>query len=230
MPSGVNAGDSSAASAYGSQPCGVAPLSDRGPAAAQAVEPGGQAGLGHHVPDVAARYPVGEVGRTEQRAGRDDNHPELHRRQDDLPQRRDVAQHQQQPVAAAGPEFAQPVGNLAGPGGQLAVAEAGGGVAVGHDPQCGPVGVLGRDHIEPVQRPVELLQRGPGELTSGRRVVVAVPQQQVTGGPEGGRRRVWLSHGVHRRRCGPPADTHGRGLMLAPPVGVVQGRRPGRPE
>jgi hypothetical protein len=37
------------------------------------------------VPDVATRDPVGEIGRAEQRAGRDDDHAEFHRRQDDLP-------------------------------------------------------------------------------------------------------------------------------------------------
>src|SRR5207245_6750446 len=82
--------------------------------------------------------------------------------------------------------------------GQAAGAEAGGIAAVGDDPQRWLVRAAGRDRVEPVQRPVELLQRGPGELTFGHRVVLAVAQEQVTGGAKGGggRRRVWLGHGV----------------------------------
>jgi hypothetical protein len=46
--------------------------------------------------------------------------------------------------------------------------------------------MLGRDLVEPVQRPVELLQVRPAELGPGRVVVLAVVQQQVTSSPEGG--------------------------------------------
>src|SRR5262249_44848209 len=42
-------------------------------------------------------------------------------------------------------------------------------------------------------------------------VVIAVAQQQVTGGTEGGRRRVWLSHVVHRDSNDPVAVGRGDG-------------------
>ncbi len=152
-----------------------------GPVPRDLGEPGGVAVLGDHVPDVAAGHPVGQVLRAEQGAGRDDDHAELHRGQDDLPQRRDVAQHQQQPVTPPGAEAAQPVGHLVGARGHLAVADPGGRVPVGHDAQRVAVRVLGRDHVEPVQGPVELIQLRPGELGQRGRVVRTVAQQKVPG-------------------------------------------------
>ena len=55
---------------------------------------------------------------------------------------------------------------------------------VGHDAQRDPVRVLGGDHVEPVERPVELVKLGPGEFAPGGVVVVPQPQQQVSRGPE----------------------------------------------
>ena len=143
--------------------------------------------VGDDVPDLAPGDPVGEVGRLQQRRRRDDHGPELHRGQDDLPQRRHVAEHQQHPVAAPDTEAAQPVGGLPRPGLQLAVGQAGVPV-VGQDPQRGPVRVLGRDHVEPVERPVELAEFGPGELAPRGLVVVSIAKQQVPCRAEGGRR------------------------------------------
>ncbi len=170
---------------------------DAGPVPAEPVKLRPELLLGHHVPDVAPVDAVGEVVRAEQGTGRDDHHAELDRGEDDLPQFGDVAQHEQQPVAAPGAEGAQPVGHLVRPGRQLAVGQRGR-AALGDHPQRLLAGVLGRDHVEPVQRPVELVKLRPGELADGRVVVLAVAQQQVSGGAEGGRRWRRLRHGLHR--------------------------------
>jgi hypothetical protein len=129
------------------------------------------------VADLAARDTVRQVGGLQQRRGRDHHRAELHRGQDDLPQRRDVAEHQQYPVAAPDPEPAQPVRELRRPGRHRPERQAHVGPAVADDPQRGPVRVLGRDHVEPVQRPVELAELGPGELAPRGFVVGPVGQE-----------------------------------------------------
>ena len=145
--------------------------------------------LGDHVPDVAPGDPVGDVTGTEQGAGRDDHRPALDGGQDDLPQRCDVAQHEQHPVAAPDAQVAQPVRDLAGPGGQLRVAQPDVAAALGDDPQRVALRVLGRDDVEPVQRPVEPFEPWPAELPAGGRIVLAVAEQEIAGGPENGTRR-----------------------------------------
>ena len=140
------------------------------------------------MPDLAPRDPVHQIGRLQQRGRRDDHGPELHRGQDDLPQRRHVAEHQQHPVAAPDAEAAQPVGDLRRPGGQLRVGQADINPVVADDPQRGPVRMLGRDHVEPVERPVELAEFGPGELAPRGFVVVPVAKQQVPRRAERARR------------------------------------------
>ena len=173
---------------------------DAGPGPGQVAEPRGVHGLGDDVPDIAARDPVRQVLRAQQRGRRDDDRAELHRGQDDLPQRRDVAEHHQYPVAAAHAEPAQPVGDLVGAGGELGVAEPD--VAVGrHHAQRVALGMLGGEHVEPVQCPVEFVKVGPGELGPGGLVVGAVAQQQVARCAVGrGTAAVvlWLGHGAYR--------------------------------
>jgi hypothetical protein len=136
--------------------------------------------LGDHVPHVTPGDPVLEVGGLQQRRGRDDDRAEFHRREHDLPQRDDVAEHQQHVVAAAHPEAAQPVRHLRGPGRHRRVAQRLVGPVVADHAQREPVGMLGRDHVEPVERPVELVKRGPGEPGHGRGVLGPVGDQQVT--------------------------------------------------
>ena len=123
--------------------------------------------------------PVRQVGGLQQRRGGDDDRAELHRREHHLPQRDDVAEHQQHVVAAPHPEAAQPVRHLAGPGRHGRVADRLVRPVVADHPQREPVRVLGGDHVEPVERPVELVQRRPGEAGRGRGVVGPVGEQQV---------------------------------------------------
>ena len=144
--------------------------------------------IGDDVPDLAPGDAVDQVGRLQQRRRRDDHGPELHRGQDDLPQRRHVAEHQQHPIAAPDAEAAQPVGHLRRPGGQLPVGQADVKPFVGDDPQRGPVRMLARDHVEPVERPVELVEFGPGELAPRGFVVVPVAEQQIPRRAERSRR------------------------------------------
>ena len=145
--------------------------------------------VGDDVPDLPAGHPVHQVGRLQQRGRRDDHRAELHRGQDDFPQRHDVAEHQQHPVAPSDAEVAQPRGHLRRPGRQFRVRQRHVGPVVGQDPQRRKVGVLGRDHVEPVQCPVELVEHRPLEGTPRRVVVVPVMKQQVACCPERVRRR-----------------------------------------
>ena len=78
----------------------------------------------------------------------------------------DVAEHEQDPVAALDAQLAQPVGDLVGPGGQLAVAELRAGVAVGDDPQRGPVG--GSRAITSNQSSAQLNSPSTGQENSRR--------------------------------------------------------------
>ena len=86
----------------------------------------------------AALEPVGEIVCGQQRRCGDDHGAELHRRQHDFPQRDDVAEHQQDAVAAFDAEGAQAVGDAVGPFGQFGEGEPGG--AVADDDQGGLVG------------------------------------------------------------------------------------------
>ena len=58
----------------------------------------------------ASREPIVDVGAGELRRRGDHDEAELHRRQRRNPQRRDIAEHQQQAIAALGAERAQAVG------------------------------------------------------------------------------------------------------------------------
>jgi hypothetical protein len=141
-------------------------------------------GLCDHVAHVAAHHPVLQVGRLKQRRGRDDDRAELHRGEHDLPQRDDVAEHEQHVVAAPHPQATQPVRHLPGSGRHGRVADRLVGAVVADYAQRQPFGMLGGDHVEPVERPVELVERGPGEAGHGRVVVGPVGKQQVTRRPE----------------------------------------------
>ena len=76
---------------------------------------GASAAVGDQMAHPAALEPVPQVVRRQQR-GRGDHHgAELHRRQHRLPQRHDVAEHQQDALAAPHAERAQPVGDAVRP-------------------------------------------------------------------------------------------------------------------
>jgi hypothetical protein len=94
-------------------PVGPVTNRDRRPFAGQRAELAGVACFGHHMPDVTTLDAVREVIRAEHGCRRNDHHPELHRGQHHLPKRRDVAQHEQQPVTPPGPQVTQPVRDLA---------------------------------------------------------------------------------------------------------------------
>ena len=71
-------------------------------------------GLGRCRDDMArpaSVEPVGEIVGCQQGRGRDDHGAQFHRRQHDFPQRHDVAEHQQDAVAAVDAESAQTVGD-----------------------------------------------------------------------------------------------------------------------
>jgi hypothetical protein len=158
---------------------------DAGPAARHSVELGGVARRGDDVPDVTALDAVGQVAGAEQRGGRDHHDPELDRPQHDLPQRRDVAQHQQEPVAAVDTLLLEPHSHLGGPRRQLGIAAPVLGAVVVDDPERRSVGLLSGQYVEPVEAEVEGLELGPPELGAGLVVVVAVGQQEVAGRSEG---------------------------------------------
>ena len=199
---------------------------DPRPVPGQPGELGRRNRVGDDVPDIAPHETVGQVGGLQQRRGRDDHRAELHRGQDDLPQRRHVAEHEQHPVAAPDPEPAQPVRDLRRTRRQRAVRQAHVGPVVGDDPQPGPVRVLGGDHVEPVQRPVELVQVRPGELASAR-------IRSRSGGPAAGPAppgsHRWQIRSCEYRGSSPPptGDQCSRGpARRAAGTGDLSGRVP----
>jgi hypothetical protein len=140
----------------------------------QPGEPVGEGRRGDDDPDAAAVEPVGEFVVGEQGAGRDDDGPKLGRGQHRDPQRRDVAEHEQQPVAPAYAEIAEMVGQLVGPRPQVAERELLLDAVLMDDPQRQTVRL---DPVEVVQRPVVLRQLRPAELGE-RTVVVRTDGQQ----------------------------------------------------
>ena len=123
--------------------------------------------------------------------GRDDHRAELDRGEHRLPQLHLVAEHQHQPVAAPHALAAQPVGHRgwsAPPARRTSAAVAA--VRPRRSSSAGRSGARRRDHVEPVQRPVEL-RRAAASANSryAALVVVAVRQQEVARRAER-RRRV----------------------------------------
>ncbi len=165
----------------------------------------GQLVAGDHVLDAAARDAVPQVALREQGGGRDDHRTELDHGQHHVPQLDLVGEHEQDPVARLHAALAQPVGRAVGADPHLVERVLGlGGLAAPvvllDDPQGRVVVALGLD-VEPVQRPVPLVQLGPGEAGPGGVVVLGVRLQEVAGGAEpfgglGGER----GHGCSCRR------------------------------
>ena len=67
-------------------------------------------GVGDNVPDTTAIETVFQIGRIEQRRRGNNHRAQFHRRKHGFPKRHDVAQHQQNALAAFHPDSAQTVG------------------------------------------------------------------------------------------------------------------------
>ncbi|MNQ49378.1 hypothetical protein D3C85_632880 [compost metagenome] len=157
---------------------------DAGVVAGQAVELLGIGAAGDDVADPSAVEAVAQVFGGEQGGGGDDHGANLEGGQHDLPERHFVAEHQQDPLAALHAQLAQVVGDAVGTAGQVAKAVALLAALLADYPERGGIVVLGHV-VEVVQRPVELLELRPAEVTHGGGVVGAVGQQEVAGGQEG---------------------------------------------
>ncbi len=132
------------------------------------------------MPDAAAFDAVLEVGRREQGRRRADHGSQLHQGQGDLPERHDVAEHDEDAVAAPHAAFTQEVGDPVRPfahrgEGQPRVAA----VLVDH-PQRETIVAL-REGIEIIKRPIETIELWPAESRVGGCVVFAVSDQEITG-------------------------------------------------
>ena len=135
----------------------------------------------HHHPRPAAIEPVAQFIRGEKRGRRDHHDAELHRRQHGLPQRHDIAEQQQQMIAALHALRAQEVRHLVRTGregrkGKFCLLVAG-----IDDPERSAipaVRIAGKFRIEPVQRPVERNRIGPAKPLYGRIVIGAMLEQK----------------------------------------------------
>ena len=164
--------------------------------AGQVVELGGAFGIGHHVADLAALQPVGQVGTAQLRGAGHHHDAELHGRQQRLPQRGDVGQHEQQPVAPASAERAKAIGHPVAALGELGERAPHLGPVLANQPERQALVALRRCtrgprrtaragvDVEPVQGPIEPVERGPAKLV--RRVVpLAASEQELAGVEEG---------------------------------------------
>ena len=130
---------------------------------------------------LAAGDPITQIGRCQQRRGRDQYGTQLDRREDDLPQLELVAQHQDDPVTAPDADSPQPQRHLIRPGRQLRVADRHRRTVLLDDGQRGPVGMFSRQHVEPFQAEVERLRTRPTEIPHRGAVVARGGQEQVPG-------------------------------------------------
>jgi 8-oxo-dGTP pyrophosphatase MutT (NUDIX family) len=133
---------------------------------------------GDDMPDTAAREAVEEIVAVQQSRRRNDHDPELHRRQHAFPQRRHIAEHQQQAVAAADAEAAQPVGDPVRPLGELGKGEPGFAAPLIDEPQTRAV-VATRHRVEIIERPVEPVEHRPAKIAVGSLVIPAMGEQEI---------------------------------------------------
>jgi hypothetical protein len=150
-----------------------------------APEAGGKlaelAGLGRggdHRADPAAGDAIGQIRRTQQGRGGDHDRAQLHRRQHGLPKGYDIAQHQQDALAAPDAEAPQVIGDLVRAPAEIGEGEPALGPGVIDDPKRGSVLAI-LDPIEIVERPVEPRQARPAEGLIGGRIVVAMAHQEI---------------------------------------------------
>ena len=160
-------------------------------ASASRLHLGGNFRGANHVAYPPARDAVGEIIRGEQRRGGNDDAAQLHDRQHRFPEGRNVAQHQQDAVAAVHAQLAEVVRNAGRALRQLGKRQLGFFSAFVHHPQGGLVApVAGGDAVKPVQRPIEAIELGPLEARVSGLIIVAVREQKIARGAEGLRRRI----------------------------------------
>ena len=140
--------------------------------------------VGDHETRAAPREAIGDVCAGQQRRRGDHDQAELHRRQHRDPQGRDVAEHQQHPIAAPGAEPAQAVGEARRNRRELGETKSLD--AVAQDFQRGPRAVfaLRQLRVEPVERPVEPFRARPMEAGAGEIVIFSDREQEVARGFE----------------------------------------------
>ena len=183
------------------------------------------------VADAAASEAVEQVVARQQRRRRDHHRSQLDRRQHHLPQRHDVAQHQQDAVAPPHALGAQEVGDAVRALGELGERQPLLASVLAHHPQRRPLVAL-RMHVEPVERPVELVELRPFKAAIGRLVVVAVRHQEFACLRERLRRRHHPSPPVPCAREGvtrvtgelPVPLSRTRIMPIAPPLQRLCGR------
>ena len=135
---------------------------------------------------VAAGDAISQIIGGEQRGGGNDDRAQLDHGQHGLPQRRNVAEHEQHAVATLNAKTAVVVSEAIGPlrelgKSQLVLAA----IFIGH-PQRGLVAAIaGGNLVKPVQRPVEAIKLWPLEACVSCGVVVAMGEKEVAGGAEG---------------------------------------------
>jgi hypothetical protein len=136
----------------------------------------------HYDPGTAAIEPVTQLFRRQQRGRGDHHHPELDCRQHGFPQRDDIAEQQQEMIAALEPLRAQEVSDLIGTARQRRERNFYLAVASGiHDPQRGPILALRitrQFRVEPIQCPVERHRIRPAESFDRRVVIGAMLEQK----------------------------------------------------
>ncbi len=164
----------------------------------------------------AAIEAVDEIIARQQRRRRDHDGAQFHRRQHHLPQRHDIAEHQQDAVAAPDPERPQMVRDPVRPLGYLGKAQPLLAAALVDDPQREAVIAL-RHRVEIVERPVEPVEHRPAEIAVRGLVIGAMGQQEVARFEELGCRHrftlpVWPDGRMRRPK------RQGRGSLPAPPA------------
>ena len=161
----------------------ASPTAMRGTSAANMESFAGVGRRCDHEAHPRPRHPLGQILGGQQRGRRHHHGAELHRRQHHFPERRDIAQHHQHTIAAPHAQRTQPVSHPVRPLRKLPETQ--------HrstrpdnaqrrrigERACGQLG------IEPVQRPVETLQRRPAETGISRRVIGAMRQQESSAPP-----------------------------------------------
>ena len=173
---------------------------DAGGLGVEAFELGAVGGGGDDVFHAAAGEAVGEVGLVQQGGGGDDDGAELDGGEHHLPQRHDVAEHEQDAVAALHAEGAHGVGDAVGAFGELGEGEGGGALAFDLEGWAIGQGAVGELGVEPIEREVELVHHRPAEIAVGGGVVGSVVEQELAGLLEGF--EAHLSAPFRPGRCG----------------------------
>ena len=129
--------------------------------------------------NAAAFDPVDDVGGRQERARGNDHRTQLGQREEALPERRAVAEHEQGAVTTAHTLVTQPARQRGGSRAQLGKRTPRLAVVI-DDPETGAVIARG-DDVEPVERPVEVCRTWPAEIAVCGLVVVPVREQEVAG-------------------------------------------------